>query len=320
MIRITSFSVGLRAGPMVSCFPKRGGGELRMIKRWNGFSTSLLVSAAVHAVVFAALLSFVDRGADTGAAVETSVNIAFSEPAREKPTRSDKTRPEPPPPAARPAEKRIEEQQRPSNRPAPKGESPRAEAPTVGPPSPGGAVGSAMNVETGSGGGGGSIGVPTGPGGGGIRIPTGPARRDNPPPARPAYKPECGNAKLDDGEECDDGNRANGDGCSSGCRREADRNKLLAEYRDAVIALVERNKQYPASARRRGAQGVAGVRFIVAADGSISGVEMSRPSGHEALDAAALDAVTRTGKLPPLPQGIGADRLKMSLSIVFRLE
>ncbi|MDV2997134.1 MAG: hypothetical protein N4J56_006839 [Chroococcidiopsis sp. SAG 2025] len=50
---------------------------------------------------------------------------------------------------------------------------------------------------------------------------------------------------------------------------------------------------YPASARRRGVEGVPKVAFYVGSDGNVSNVQLVQSSGDADLDAAALKQVTR---------------------------
>ncbi|MDV2992963.1 MAG: hypothetical protein N4J56_002617 [Chroococcidiopsis sp. SAG 2025] len=51
--------------------------------------------------------------------------------------------------------------------------------------------------------------------------------------------------------------------------------------------------RYPASARRRGVEGVPKVAFYVDRDGNVSNVQLVQSSGDEDLDAAALKQVSR---------------------------
>jgi TonB family protein len=54
--------------------------------------------------------------------------------------------------------------------------------------------------------------------------------------------------------------------------------------------LTRQEPAYPERARRAGAEGVVGVRIVLAADGSVRQVELTRSSGSRQLDEAALAA------------------------------
>lgn len=75
-----------------------------------------------------------------------------------------------------------------------------------------------------------------------------------------------------------------------------------AAFSALVAARVRAAMTYPASARARGATGVATVSFALTASGAPSGARIAASSGHADLDAAALAAVRRT-RLPPPPPG-----------------
>lgn len=155
---------------------------------------------------------------------------------------------------------------------------------------------------------------------GGIDIPSGPAYEEVyiAPPG-----PVCGNGEVEEGEECDDGNAADGDGCSSACAAEpppVDGERLLAGYKESVYAIIQRNKNYPAVARRRGVQGAVGVAFTIKADGTVAGTRVIRTSNFRLLDDAAVDTIRKIGRFPPLPAGLEMEEIELGVSIVFRLE
>ena len=70
-------------------------------------------------------------------------------------------------------------------------------------------------------------------------------------------------------------------------------------YRAAIRREIERHKRYPARAKMMRKQGIVNVSFSVGADGSLSGERVTKSSGDESLDNAALEAV-RNGENPEL--------------------
>lgn len=76
----------------------------------------------------------------------------------------------------------------------------------------------------------------------------------------------------------------------------------VADWRAAVAAWIGAHQRYPAAARRMGVQGVATLRFLLLADGRVSGLAVATGSGSVMLDRAAL-AVFEGATLPPPPSG-----------------
>lgn len=74
-----------------------------------------------------------------------------------------------------------------------------------------------------------------------------------------------------------------------------------------VVAAFQRAKRYPTAARRNGLQGTAQVRIIVDPNGTIRQASLRRSSGHAELDAEAVAAARRIGRLPPPPDGVSTD-------------
>jgi len=54
--------------------------------------------------------------------------------------------------------------------------------------------------------------------------------------------------------------------------------------------------------------GFAHVRFSMDADGTIKGMWLSKKSGNQKIDRAALDAVSRLNQISVMPEGIDASR------------
>lgn len=68
----------------------------------------------------------------------------------------------------------------------------------------------------------------------------------------------------------------------------------LAEIRRRIQASLV----YPATARRRGLEGVARVQFEIGAQGRADRIAVVRSSGHPLLDRAARESVVAAGVLP----------------------
>jgi len=73
-------------------------------------------------------------------------------------------------------------------------------------------------------------------------------------------------------------------------------------YVSAMSAAIRSRLIYPPAARARGARGVVGVDFTIAASGALSSFAITRSSGDEDLDAAAR-ALVQSVRFPPTPGG-----------------
>lgn len=78
-----------------------------------------------------------------------------------------------------------------------------------------------------------------------------------------------------------------------------------AQSYDAYLAMVrsriESERTYPASARRSGHEGIASVRLVIAANGSLTSAQITQSSGHFALDQAAKRMVQKAAPFPVPP-------------------
>jgi TonB family protein len=79
----------------------------------------------------------------------------------------------------------------------------------------------------------------------------------------------------------------------------------LKSYEDELVKTIKRNWFPPKDG------GPPTVGFVVAADGNIYNLEVEKSSGYESCDSSALRAVTNTGQLPPLPEGIKQIRVML---------
>lgn len=94
----------------------------------------------------------------------------------------------------------------------------------------------------------------------------------------------------------------------------------LRQFRLALASEARRFRRYPEVARRAGLSGTVEVRVIVDAGGLARRTDLTRSSGHEVLDTAALEmlhrAVARTG----LPESLRGQEFAVLLPVVFAVE
>ena len=80
-------------------------------------------------------------------------------------------------------------------------------------------------------------------------------------------------------------------------RQEAEQSKIVKQrYLSRLLTIIEGNKYYPSTARRRGIEGNIHVSFMLKKDGYVNGLDAS--GGPALLRRAAKKAVTKSLPLP----------------------
>lgn len=103
-------------------------------------------------------------------------------------------------------------------------------------------------------------------------------------------------------------------------QREPDIDEILSRYRSEIISLINAHKVYPSTARRLRQQGEVRIGFTVLSDGSVNGLTVVASSGTSSLDSSAMDAVSSSAPLPPIPGELGRESLSITVNIVFSLD
>ena len=93
----------------------------------------------------------------------------------------------------------------------------------------------------------------------------------------------------------------------------------LSQYLRLVRERIGRYKKYPLVARKRGLEGQVGIRFLLTGAGEAQLLAISRSSGREILDRAALKAVEDGAPFPRPPSGLFVEPITIELNIVFNL-
>jgi TonB family protein len=73
------------------------------------------------------------------------------------------------------------------------------------------------------------------------------------------------------------------------------------EYEQQIARWVDRHRDHPPAARRRGLEGTAVVRLRLGADGSVLHAQIVRDTGHALLDRAVLGMIERAAPFPGVP-------------------
>jgi TonB family protein len=152
-----------------------------------------------------------------------------------------------------------------------------------------------------------------------------PSARTTPPPKvskpvdeararRPAFGTEIqeGNARVETGGKGSNFGLTTGGGSGAGGYLDVG-NFCCPEYLQTMLQLIQKNWN--------GQQSVSGqsqMKFTIRRDGTLTQIELERPSGYFALDREAQRAVLVTRRLPPLPRQFPEDHLTVHL--IFRYQ
>jgi periplasmic protein TonB len=93
---------------------------------------------------------------------------------------------------------------------------------------------------------------------------------------------------------------------------------VSGNYRAALSAWLESHKRYPDSARQRGEEGRAVLRFRVERSGRVLNYALASSTGYADLDAA-IDAMMRGATLPPFPADMTSSDVEVSVTVRFSL-
>lgn len=93
--------------------------------------------------------------------------------------------------------------------------------------------------------------------------------------------------------------------------------RATSNYKGKVAARLRRAKRYPRDASRQKLGGVVRVSFTISANGSVSGIRVTRSSGHQILDQAAIEMVQRASPMPRFPNDIREASMQLQVPVQF---
>lgn len=96
---------------------------------------------------------------------------------------------------------------------------------------------------------------------------------------------------------------------------------LKVIYNNRLLAWLERNKDYPAVARRRGQQDTVIVQFVIDAEGHLLRYSFEQASRYSLLNKEAEKMLKRASPLPSVPQDLrlGKSEFSYIVPIEFKL-
>jgi periplasmic protein TonB len=95
-------------------------------------------------------------------------------------------------------------------------------------------------------------------------------------------------------------------------------NEVSPGYRALLSAWLESHKRYPDSARQRGEEGRAILRFAVDRSGRVLNFALAQSSGFPDIDAS-IEEMMRNATLPPFPATMTQPRIDVSVTVRFSL-
>lgn len=94
---------------------------------------------------------------------------------------------------------------------------------------------------------------------------------------------------------------------------------VRAGYGSQLASWLNRFKQYPALARRRGIEGDAKVRLVIERSGALLSSSLHEASGSTLLDESALAMVKAASPFPRVPDELSGERFEFEVPVAFRL-
>lgn len=90
-------------------------------------------------------------------------------------------------------------------------------------------------------------------------------------------------------------------------------------YEELLFSWMNRHKEYPMLAQRRGLEGRGSLRVRIDRDGRVIDRELVTSTGQGVLDQAALDMVRRASPFPAVPEGYAGTSFEFVAPIEYRL-
>lgn len=94
---------------------------------------------------------------------------------------------------------------------------------------------------------------------------------------------------------------------------------LEATYLAKLTSLIEKNKNYPKSAKRLNQTGKVHVTFMITKDGKIKNCKILKGSEFESLDQAALEILLNIANFEPIPNELNKESWEITVPIVYQI-
>lgn len=94
---------------------------------------------------------------------------------------------------------------------------------------------------------------------------------------------------------------------------------LEATYLAKLTNLIEKNKNYPKSAKRLNQTGKVHVTFMITKDGKIKNCKILKGSEFESLDQAALEILLNIANFEPIPNELNKESWEITVPIIYQI-
>ena len=94
---------------------------------------------------------------------------------------------------------------------------------------------------------------------------------------------------------------------------------LEATYLAKLTSLIEKNKNYPKSAKRLNQTGKVHVTFMITKDGKIKNCKILKGSEFESLDQAALEILLNIANFEPIPNELNKESWEITVPIIYQI-
>lgn len=95
--------------------------------------------------------------------------------------------------------------------------------------------------------------------------------------------------------------------------------EVKANYEAQLLAWLERHKQYPRTARRRGQEGEALIRITITRGGKVLNSTIEKSTGTSLLDRAVEQMTAKANPFPPMPDNYPGQTLTFRVPVQFNL-
>ncbi|WP_336082859.1 energy transducer TonB [Thalassospira sp. CH_XMU1448-2] len=93
----------------------------------------------------------------------------------------------------------------------------------------------------------------------------------------------------------------------------------MVDYQSSVLQMLNRYREYPDRAKRRGIEGQNSIYIVIARDGMVLEARMLSSSGSKILDRETERMIERVRQFPPFPDTMTEDKIMLTVPVVYNL-
>lgn len=93
----------------------------------------------------------------------------------------------------------------------------------------------------------------------------------------------------------------------------------MVDYQSSVLQMLNRYREYPDRAKRRGIEGQNSIYIVIARDGTVLETRVLSSSGSKLLDRETQRMIERVRQFPPFPDTMTEDKIMLTVPVVYNL-